>query len=277
MRAEPSRTAIAVAVARGQHRLLDDPPWVLDDPFALVLVGPRWPEVAARSATRWAPQERTRMRGSFLLRSRYAEDRLDAAKLAQYVQLGAGLDSFAWRRPEALRQLTLFEVDHPASQAWKLERVESLGLPRSERHVFVPVDFETQSLSDQLLAAGWDPALPTFWSWLGVTMYLTREAIAATLGVVAAGAAGSEVVFSYSLDVGDPTGARARLEAAVAEQGEPFRSRFSESQVEELVGSCGLEVAEHPGYEEQVARYFSGRCDGLVPTAGARLLAARRR
>jgi methyltransferase (TIGR00027 family) len=101
-------------------------------------------------------------------RSRYAEDRLAAGAFAQYVILGAGLDSFAWRRPDLLRSLRVFEVDHPASQAWKLERVRDLALPLSDSQVFVPVDFEAEPLRDALRTAGFDWGQPALFSWTGV-------------------------------------------------------------------------------------------------------------
>ena len=125
---------------------------------------------------------------------------LNAASFStQYVMLGAGLDSFAWRRPDLLGQLRVFEVDHPASQAWKLQRVDDLGLPTHEHHVFVAVDFEVQSLRDGLDAAGFDWSQPTMFSWLGVIVYLTMDAVESTLRTVAECRSGSEVVFEYVL------------------------------------------------------------------------------
>jgi methyltransferase (TIGR00027 family) len=111
--------------------------------------------------------------------------------------LARGLDSFAWRRPDRLGSLTVFEVDHPASQAWKLERVEELGLPLSDSQVFVPADFETELVQDVLGAAGFDWAQPAMFCWTGVAPYLTAQAIESTLHTIAAAAPGSEVVFSY--------------------------------------------------------------------------------
>jgi methyltransferase (TIGR00027 family) len=128
--------------------------------------------------------------------SRYAEDRLNES-FSQYVVLGAGLDSFAWRRPDLLSSLRVFEVDHPATQDWKRERVAALNLPSSDRHVFAPVDFETATLRDGLTAAGFDWSAPTLYSWLGVTFYTPLDAVEATLREVAAGASGSEIVMGY--------------------------------------------------------------------------------
>ena len=113
------------------------------------------------------------------VRGRLAEDQLDAGAFTQYVILGAGLDSFAWRRPDLLRCLRVFEVDHPASQAWKRERVRDLALPLSDSQVFVAVDFEADPLPGALGAAGFDWARPAMFSWTGVAPYLTGSSTAA--------------------------------------------------------------------------------------------------
>ena len=127
---EPSRTAIMAATARGLHRLEAATPWVFDDFLALVLVGPSWPEVRAELVAAVSEPLFRATSTMTVTRARYTEDRLAAGRFDQYVLLGAGLDTFAWRRPDALAAgLRVFEVDHPASQAWKLARVEELGLP----------------------------------------------------------------------------------------------------------------------------------------------------
>src|SRR4051794_34286827 len=148
--AEPSMTAKRTAVARGEHRLFDSAPWILDDAFALMLVGPEWRQIFDARAALHQERVRRDARAWVVARSRYAEDRLDEQPFTQYVVLGAGLDSFAWRRPDLLRSLRVFEVDHPATQAWKRERVANLALPTSDHHVFAPVDFETESLESGL-------------------------------------------------------------------------------------------------------------------------------
>lgn len=124
-----SATATGVAVARGAHRSCDQPPWVLDDPFALQLAGPRWAESQSASEAAFPETALRQSRASVVARSRYAEDRLVSGGYRQYVILGAGLDSFAWRRADLIGWLRLFEVDHPASQAWKLDKIAELDLP----------------------------------------------------------------------------------------------------------------------------------------------------
>jgi methyltransferase (TIGR00027 family) len=278
MEAGASRTAILAAVTRGSHRLLDPRPWVLDDPFAHLLVGPSWSTMTTPSSTGYPPELQRQARAGIVVRSRYAEDRLEAGDFAQYVLLGAGLDSLAWRRPDLLRRTRVIEVDHPASQAWKLERVRALGLPEDPAHVFAPVDFEIQSLRHGLDEAGFDWDRPTLFAWLGVTMYLTEEAIAATLATIAGCVAGSEVVLSYGArgDALDEDGRRfvALLRPVAAASGEPLRGRRSTPGVVELVARSGLRIVDQPGRDEVVARYFAGRADGMVPYSAECLLTA---
>jgi len=192
-----SATAIGVAVARGAHRSYDQPPWVLDDPFALQLVGPQWAEIQAANEAALPKVALRQSRASVVARSRYTEDRLVSGGYRQYVILGAGLDSFAWRRADLIGWLRLFEVDRPASQAWKRARITELDLPVRDGHVFAAVDFETESLRDGLGRAGLDWSQPVFFSWLGVMIYLTAEAIDATLLSVSGCGSGSEIVLSY--------------------------------------------------------------------------------
>ncbi len=220
------------------------------------------------------------MRAFLVARSRYAEDNLRRAVdngMRQYVLLGAGLDTFAYRNP--FPGLRVFEVDHPATQAWKRELLRKGGIAIPEGLTFAPVDFESQSLSAQLQAAGFDFDAPAFFAWLGVVPYLTIDAFRATLGFVAGRPAGSGV----TLDYGQPRDALPFLErlahdalaARVERAGEPFRLFFTpESVAREL--SAFREI-EDIGSTEINARYFSGRRDklGMKGTAG-RLLCAWR-
>src|SRR5215469_5651406 len=246
MEAEPSRTAMLAAVARGRLRLEETPPWVLDDAFALVLVGPVWQELRERLASLLPGQVIRETSAAVCTRSRYAEDRLAAGAFTQYVILGAGLDSFAWRRPDLLRSLRVFEIDHPASQAWKLERARALALPLSDSQVFVPVDFEAESLQDALHAAGFDWGQPALFSWTGVAPYLTAEAIESTLRTIAETAADSQVVFSYLAEesVLDDVGKEfVRTYAPLAASlGEPLQPGWPVTEIERLISRCGLKV-----------------------------------
>ena len=279
MEAVPSRTAMLAALARGLFRLQEAPPWVLDDAFALVLAGPTWPDLREQVGALFPARVLREVLAANCTRSRYAEDRLSAGAFAQYVILGAGLDSFAWRRPDLLRSLRLFEVDHPASQAWKLERVRDLALPRCDAQVFVPADLETGTLRDALRRAGFDEGRPALFSWTGVAPYLTAQAIESTLRVIAGAAAGSEVVFSYRAEesVLDDAGREfiqifAPLAASV---GEPVQPGWPAAKIEELVTRCGLTVIDHPARADIEQRYFAGRTDGLRPFTCETLVTAR--
>jgi methyltransferase (TIGR00027 family) len=274
----PSRTAVITAIARGQHRLQDPTPWVFDDPFALSLAGPCWPHTYAMVTTLLTEPVLRQAIGLIVGRSRYAEDWLAAGDFTQYVILGAGLDSFAWRRPDVLHSVRVFEVDHPATQTWKRHRVEELALPTTDRHVFVPTDFETATLRAGLDAAGFDATAPTLFSWLGVTIYLTVEAIEATLRTVASCGTGSEIVLSYSptAQFVDELGQQLREQMApvAATGGEVFQTLLSPSEAEQLIDSCGLSVADHPTRDDLHERYFSRQSAGLTPPTSERLIAA---
>lgn len=274
-----SPTAAGVAVARGAHRRYDHPPWVLDDPFALRLVGPQWAQIQAANEAVLPGDAVRQGRASVVARSRYAEDRLIKGGYRQYVILGAGLDSFAWRRADLLGRLRLLEVDRPASQAWKRARIAELGLPVREGHVFAAVDFETESLADGLDRAGLDWSQPAFFSWLGVMMYLTSQAIEATLGCVSRCGSGSEIVVSYDVSeefLDDTARKMVKAEATlVAAAGEPYMIRMPPAQAQALAEAAGLEVAEHLTSHVLADRYFAGRGDGLRPSAAERLIAAR--
>ncbi len=277
MDASPSTTAMMTAVARGRHRLEDPPPWILDDPFALVLVGPAWQDIATRS-TRLSDELDRQIRGAVVARSAYAEHRLITRTFEQYVLLGAGLDSFAWRRPDLLAALRVFEVDHPASQHWKRQRVADLGLPVSPRHVFTPIDFERQSLRDGLDAVGFNRGAPTLFSWLGVIPYLTPDAVEATLRTVATCGSGSEVVFEYAVpesdldDVGREF--RTYFVPVASRVGEPVHSRWSAGEAERFVAGCGLQPVDHPTRSDMVDRFCGDRTDGLRPWTVTRLMTA---
>lgn len=299
----PSTTAMLAALARGRHRWFDPQPWVFDDPFAMLLVGEQWPQLAAMMTAVSSDAVTSEATAAHALRCRYVEDQLDLRVHGQYVVLGAGLDSFAWRRPDLLGlplsdavdagtlarwvgfreqpwfdRLRVFEVDHPDTQAWKRGRVAALALPSYDGHVYVPVDFERTSLPEALTAAGlrWD--VPTLFSWTGVTMYLTREAIMDTLRLVAQCAPGSAIAFTYvPVEAEQDDCGREYLgmmSSVAAATGEPFRSLLTGDEAEELVRSAGLAVVEHPTRDELAERYFAGRPDGLRPSTFERLLTA---
>ena len=192
----PSATARRAAVIRAVHQVIDAP-LVFADPLAVRMVAPVAP-AELRSALDGSPG----LRADVVLRSRFAEDRLaDAVRrgVRQYVNLGAGLDTFACRNPHQAKGLRVFEVDHPATQAFKRQQLKAAGIPVPAVTRFVPVDFETQSLRSELRRAGLRFDRPAFFAMLGVVIYLTREATMETMRVVAGCARGTQIAFSYSV------------------------------------------------------------------------------
>jgi methyltransferase (TIGR00027 family) len=193
------------------------------------------------------------------------------------VILGAGLDSFAYRRGELLSQLRVFEVDHPATQAWKRQRLAELGAQVPAGLVFAPVDFERQPLREGLEQAGFDFGQPAVVSWVGVTMYLTLDAIHTTLATLAQCRPGSRVVLTYNQPPAVLTGSTAQIAATfaglAADMGEPFRSRFLPAEITQILRQHGFGQLTEFGPDEARAAYFPGRADAEI--AGAqRLIAA---
>ncbi len=279
MESRASRTATMAAVTRGRHQLLDPEPWILVDPEALDLVGPEWERYAEAADALWPAELSRQLRAGIATRSRFAEDRLLEGGATQYVLLGAGLDSVAWRRTDLLETVRIYEVDHPHSQAWKRQRVAELGWIEHPHHVYAPVDFEAESLADGLDAVGFDRTAPTLFAWLGVVPYLTPAAIDATLGVIAGCASGSEVALEYGLperfqdDVALEFTSRF---TAIAERvGEPLQVSWSPSEAEDVIARNGLVVVDHPSRADLTRRYFSDRSDGLRPWSASGLLVAR--
>ena len=264
--ASPSKTALRVALRRAAHQLYDSPPLVLNDPIAVPILGDTYAEELRRTPTRPDRPFSVSLRAFLVARSRYAEDTLVRAvdhSVTQYVLLGAGLDTFAHRNPHL--QLRVFEVDHPATQEWKRELLMASALPAPANLTYAPVDFERQSLREQLHAAGFDPTVPTFFAWLGVVPYLTLEAFRSTTAFIASQPEGSGVV----LDYGQPRSALPFLEklahdslaARVKLAGEPFQLFFTPPKIAaELTAFRNLEDI---GSSEINARYFSNRTDNL--------------
>jgi methyltransferase (TIGR00027 family) len=213
------------------------------------------------------------------VRARFTEDIVQqavASGVGQYVILGAGLDSFAYRRGDLLGRLRVFEVDHPATQSWKRRRLARLGVEVPAGLVFAPVDFERQTLREGLELAGFDSGRLAVFSWVGVTMYLTLDAIRAALGAMAQCRPGTRVVLTYNQPRAVLTGSTARIAAAfelrAAELGEPFISRFLPGEIARLLREHGFGQITDFGPDEARAAYFPGRVD--LDIAGAQRLVA---
>ncbi len=289
----PSFTAMGAAMDRAAHLMLDDRPKIFEDPFALALSGcanetalrarldARLAALAAVAGPDLARAAFNFARSLVAVRARYVEDELTEAikrGVSQYVILGAGLDSFACRRPELLNALRVFEVDHPATQAWKRARLQELSVTTPPNLLFVPLNFEQQSLIESLRNSGYRTDAAGFFSWLGVVPYLTRDAIFDTLRAVASMARGTEIIFDYppSHELLDD-GGRQMLELAtkaVAAQGEPFLTFLEPAALAEQVRKLGFAEVRNLGPEELNARYFANRSDGLRMLLG-HFMAAR--
>jgi methyltransferase (TIGR00027 family) len=276
----PSRTAFRVAMRRAAHQVLDQP-LVLEDKIALRIIGPRRAESIQADAKRYDTGFGRALRLFLVARSRCAEDALAravAAGVRQYVVLGAGLDTFAYRNPFPPEQLRVFEVDMPATQAFKRDLLSRTRIDVPASVTFVPVDFERQGLAEQLRAAGLREDQPVFFSWLGVSMYLTRDAIMATLGYVGRFPPGSGITFDYMLPphrlpwfrrIGFWLVAR-----RVAKLGEPWKTWFEPAELASALHALGLDALEEldgPGLNQ---RYFGGREKRLGGASVGRVMTA---
>jgi methyltransferase (TIGR00027 family) len=276
---QPSRTAQGAAMHRAAHQLVDRPP-VFDDPLALKIIGEEAATELREGREARAMTEATGLRAFIATRSRFTEDCLaDAMRrgVGQYVLLGAGLDTFAYRAPR--KGLRVFEVDHPATQAWKRERLSEVAIATPDWVTYAPVDFEHETIRDGLARVGFDFSKPAVFAWLGVTPYLTRDAVMATLSFVASLAKGSEIVFDYPERTENATAEeRAHFEALaarVAAAGEPFRSLFKTDELVRDIEALGFSFVEALDAEALNARYFKSRGDGLALRGRAHLMHAR--
>lgn len=270
----PERTAERVALWRAMHVQVDAPPHVLEDEIGLRLLSP---DESWRSRPDMDPEGTKFFRASIVARARFIDDLVverASRGVGQYVILGAGLDTFAQRRPEIASRLRLFEVDQAGPQAWKRQRLIELGFGIPEWLRFVPVDFEAgDDWWQRLAAAGFDAAQPAVIVSTGVSMYLTKEATAATLRQVAALAPGSvfAMTFMLPLELAEP---ELRPALQFAEQGArasgtPFISYFLPAEILALARECGFRHAEHVSAAALAQRYFAGRPDGLRPPNNA--------
>jgi methyltransferase (TIGR00027 family) len=274
----PSRTALGAAVHRAAHQTLEGGK-IFADPLARTILGKEARTIIEEEA---ADPSRRPMRLFIAARSRFAEDCLSAAVargVRQAVVLGAGLDTFSLRNPHARLGLHVFDVDHPATQAWKRERLVQEGLAVPASLTFAPVDFEQQGLADGLRAAGFQSDRPAFFHWLGVVPYLTRDAISATFGFIV-GVPESEIVFDYSEPLENyPPGRRANV-AAVGERaaavGEPWISHFDPAELSRELRARGFGELEDLGLAEISVRFF-GTTEGEAKGGpGPHIIRARR-
>lgn len=269
-----SKTALRVAIRRAAHQVMERPR-ILDDPIAVRLVGSGF----ARDMERAMHPVARDFRALMAVRSRYTEDRLAEAVgqgIAQYVVLGAGLDTFAYRNP--FSSLRVFEVDFPATQEWKRTMLAEAGISLPAGLTFVPLDFERKTLADGLCEAGFDAGSAAFFGWLGVVPYLTLDAFRSTLATIARLPAGSGVSFDYSFSPQTLSPARRQvfdtLSKRVAAAGEPFRLFFTPGKMEMELRQAGFHRIEQVDKDQLNERYFKARADGLkLSPAGLGMIA----
>ncbi|RST77313.1 SAM-dependent methyltransferase [Siminovitchia acidinfaciens] len=276
---EPDHTAVRVALWRALHVQVDSPPHVLEDEVGLRLadLDDGW-----RERPDMDPEFTSSFRASIVARARFIEDLVVeqvGRGVMQYVILGAGLDTFAQRRPEVASNMQIFEVDQPGTQAWKRQRLIDLGFDIPQWLHLVPVDFEAdESWLEQLKAAGFDAGRPAVVASTGVTQYLTKDAVAATLREVAGLAPGSTLAMTFILPPElVQSELRPGMEASrkgAKEGGTPFVSFFTPQEMLDMAREAGFKEARHVSAADLNKRYFTGRTDGLRLLSGEEFLVA---
>ncbi len=276
--ATPDSTAVRVALWRALHVEVDAPPHVLDDRIGLQLAAP---DPDWRQRPDMNEYATPGVRASIVARARFIEDLVaDEADrgVGQYVLLGAGLDSFSQRRPEIASRIRVFEVDQPGPQAWKRQRLVELGFGIPEWLRFVPVNFETDSWWDGLLANGFDANEPAVVASLGVSMYLSRTATVATLRQTAALALGSTLAMTFLLPVElvEPVEQpmHRATDAAARGSGTPFISYYAPEEILAMARDAGFATVRHVTAGDHARRYFADRTDGLRPFSTEELVVA---
>ncbi|MGM4891001.1 class I SAM-dependent methyltransferase [Tardiphaga sp. 604_B6_N1_1] len=273
---KPSQTALDTAGLRAIHQVLDDGA-IFNDSLALRIVG-RNAESIRRDADSYEAMRK--MRWLMAMRARVAEDALTAMvakrSVGQLVILGAGLDTYAYRGGLA-EKLRIFEVDSPETQLWKRELLRKAAIELPSNLSFVPIDFERELLPAALAAAGFDSTQPAFFSWLGVVVYLTRDAILSTLRFIAGLPGGAEVVFDYGTPLDSPSEKDAAtikaITGRVADVGEVFRSFFEPSELGTRLATLGFSDIVDLGPAELTRRFLAQT--GELAFSGAHIVAAR--
>jgi methyltransferase (TIGR00027 family) len=266
-----SRTALGVAWMRALHQVLDSKPLVLEDEPIVELLGRYYVERASKATERFQSEGSRLLRSHVVLRSRFTEDQLERSLtrgVEQFVILGAGYDTFFARQPEWARKLRIFEIDQPATQNDKLARISAARMTMPANVVFGSVNFEAESVADGLRRHGVRLDVPTVFSWLGVTMYLTEPAIDATLGTVLSFPRGSEIVLTFTSRETET------LAPVVAAIGEPWITYYEPDEIDRKLRHAGFREVQLVTPELANERYFAGRPDGLPPPRRATLLSA---
>jgi methyltransferase (TIGR00027 family) len=262
---------MTAAAARAAHLIVDDQPLIFNDHLAATLLGEQADDLISYHRRHGSHVVLAGARGQVTFRSRYAEDQVARAArdgVTQYVILGAGLDTFA-SRSQLAGSLQVFEVDHPTTQGWKRRQLAAAGLPEPASVTYLPIDLAAASVTSSLVSSGLDPARPAFISWLGVTMYLTREAIGQALADLSQLAPGTELVTDYLLteDLRDADGSAYAdlVMPAAAERGEPWLSFFRPEEMSGLLTGHGFTAPAHLHQREAISAALWQRTDALRP------------
>ena len=284
----PSRTAMATALMRALHSRADPLP-LLDDPWGETLLEPARAQFAERMAQMHPGADvDAQLRAgpaypNVIVRARFCEDALKdavARGVGQYVIVGAGFDSFALRRPDWSRDLTIVEVDHPATQSYKRERLRDCGIAEPAGATYVAADLGVEPLGSALARSPFRAGEPAFFAWLGVTMYLTREANLATFREIArVGGQSSELAFTYAHikrfdEATTATPRYERMREMVRSIGEPFVSGFDPAALPGELIECGLRLVEDVGTDELLRRYDPQALNGLSADSLGRIALA---
>ncbi len=281
--AQPGNTAVRTALWRALHVQVDARPYILEDEIGLQLVAPPhdWQHRPDMKFTK-------RLRASVIARARFIEDLIiEQSKrgITQYVILGAGLDTFAQRKPIIASKLQIYEIDKPDTLAWKQQRLIELGfgipkyLPAGKAGLhFVPVDFETASWWQQLLKAGFDTSKPAVVACTGVSLYLTKDAIVSTLNQMATLAPGSKLAMTFYLPIElldeEDKHLQEMAEKGAREAGTPFVSFFKPNEILDLALAAGFEETKTISTKDMEQYYFTNRTDNLLPASGEVFLLA---
>jgi len=273
----PSTTALGATMIRALHQLIDETPHLLEDPISPLLIGDQAVRQVLAAPEKHRSLQARGLRSHIVLRSRYAEDQLRAAVesgVSQFVNLGAGYDTFSARQPEWANVVKIVEVDHPASQAAKIENFKRAGVLFSKNVEFAPLDLERGDLHQGLAKTSLDLMKPIFVACLGVLAYLRPETVRTVFQAVAALPRGSRLVMAFAPR---EKGAEARVGMSTAEsaaaQGEPWHTRFDPTEVRQELLDCGFSSVAFLSTEEAARKYYVGRSD-LPPPRKVRLCAA---
>ena len=273
---EPDNTALRTALWRALHLLVDEEPYIFEDEIGLKLISPPddWQQRPDMKFTK-------RLRASVVARSRFVEDLIISQSkqgISQYVILGAGLDTFAQRRPDIASKIRIFEIDRPDTIAWKEQRLTEFGFGVPEYLHFVPVDFETSSWWEQLLKSGFDNNKPAVVACTGVSLYLSTEAVTSMLNQIATLVSGSKLAMTFYLhkellDEEDKPMQEIAEEGARA-SGTPMLSFFVPNEILTLAIKAGFKDAETISTKDLEQYYFTNRVDNLLPASGEVFLLA---